>query len=463
MISLMSILLATVLVDWSTKPLNLAPEATKTGTAGRRTVAWYRHLGDPAWGGDTNYWDRFAVVKPVDGDHVGRPLLVVLHWRGAGWPGKGVDMQTKLADKKEQNYSAPDDFYILNLDNIRNYHVLWNRTHDQYWWGATANYKGPVREDVPRLLEEGESACEKRVLDTIEWTIRHYGIDRNRVYLCGNSMGGQAAYAIGLAHGEVFAAVNANVPATVWFAAARLGFVDEAGQLKPQDTATVRPLVDPPLVVEWSGIDDMWSRDREVIVKSLQDRAWPHIVLWGDYGHCGCVTDARKKNDLIEKFDWLSVLKNAAYPVFTNASSDDKLPWPFKVWKPKYAWFSGWKGDIKSAKMVIRDGAPKAGQINAYFRWEVLKDTDDGLEMALWLASAEELGTTQFTPPTAVTADVTIRRIQSPRLAKAYTLNFRYGDQSGVFTPASSRPEVNRLRLEITREKQILHLTPSGE
>ncbi len=415
------VLSVAALVDWSTKPLNLAPEMTEECRVGRRAVTWYRHLGDPAWGGDTNYWDRFSVVKPVDGEHVGRPLLVVLHWRGAGWPGKGVDMQTALADEKGRNFSAPDDFYILNLDDIRDYHVLWNRAHDQYWWGATPNYKGPTQEDVPRL-SQGETACEKRVLDSVEWVIRQYGIDRNRVYLCGNSMGGQAAYAIGLAHGEVFAAVNANVPATVWFAMARLDFVK----------------ADPPVLVEWSGVDDMWSRDRDVLIRELQARKWHHLILWGDYGHCGHIDEARRKNDLIERFDWLSIQKNEAYPVFTNASSDDKLPWPFKVWKPTYSWFSGWKGDIESAEMEIQDGAPKVGQVNAYFRWKVLKDTDDALEMAIWLASPEELGTTQFAPPASVTADVTIRRIQS---------NLRF-------------QTLPTIPMTITREKQILRLLP---
>ena len=43
--------------------------------------------------------------------------------------------------------------------------------------------------DVPRLMK-GETSCEKRVLDCVEWTVRRFGCDRNRVYLCGNSMGG---------------------------------------------------------------------------------------------------------------------------------------------------------------------------------------------------------------------------------------------------------------------------------
>ena len=35
-----------------------------------------------------------------------------------------------------------------------------------------------------------------------------------------------------------------------------------------------------------------------------------------------------KVNDLINSFDWLSVKKNEAYPVFTDASTNDPLPWP---------------------------------------------------------------------------------------------------------------------------------------
>ena len=73
-----------------------------------------------------------------------------------------------------------------------------------FWWGGSDRFRGPVKEDVPRYLK-GPTPTERRMLDTVEWTIRRYGIDRNRVYLAGNSMGGQGALAIGLPHGEVFA------------------------------------------------------------------------------------------------------------------------------------------------------------------------------------------------------------------------------------------------------------------
>ena len=432
-----------------------APEPFASDRAGRREVAWYRHLGDPAWGDPvTNFVDRFSVAKPVDGDAVGRPLLVVLHWRGAGWPEKGVDMQTRLADDKDSVFSAPDDFYVLMLDDIRDYHVLWNRRHSQYWWGATPSYAGPAVQDVPRLRNR-VTPCERRVMASVEWTVSHYAIDRDRIYLCGNSMGGQATYAMGLAHGETFAAINANVPATVWFAAARLGFVEDDGSdVRDWD---VSAFAEPPVCVEWSGVDDMWSRDREVIVRNLRKRKWPHLVLWGDYGHCGSVAKARRKNDLVQKFDWLAVRRNEAYPVFTEASSDDMLPWPFKTWKPHRCRFSGWKDDIDRAEMEIADGARPVGQINAFFRWKNLQDDDRGFRMELRLASAEELQTRHFTVPEAVIADVTVRRIQTPALANASCVRWRFGSQAGTAV-RDAHGALTIVNLGITDTPQVLQL-----
>jgi pimeloyl-ACP methyl ester carboxylesterase len=443
-------------IDWSSKSLGFSPEKFDSEKSGRRDVEWFRHKGDPAWGGDADFVDRFAVAKPVGGDILGAPLLVVLHWRGGGFPSGGLNGQIALADQKDRVFSAPDGFYVLMLDSMRNYNVFLNRTHDEYWWGATSRYRGPVREDIPRIMK-GETSCEKRVLDSVEWTIRRYGIDRNRVYLCGNSMGGQAAYAIGLGHGEVFAAVNANVPATVWFAASRLGFVDCKGDDVVKDD--VSRFAEPPVCVEWSGIDDMWSRDRDVIVRGMVRRRWPHIVLWGPFGHCGYVSEARLKNDLVERFDWLSVKKNEAYPVFTGATCDDRLPWPFKMWKPKKAWFSGWVDDIESAEMEIADGAASSGQINAFFRWRNLRDDEEGFEMALYVASAEEIGTRQFAPPASARADVTVRRIQDAKLARAKKVRWTFGSASGTV----ERDENGTLTIpsvEITRKPEILRLSP---
>ena len=51
---------------------------------------------------------------------------------------------------------------------------------------------------------------EKRIIGTVQWVIEQYGIDPDRVYLCGNSMGGSGALGIGLRHGDLFAAQDST-------------------------------------------------------------------------------------------------------------------------------------------------------------------------------------------------------------------------------------------------------------
>lgn len=396
-----------------------SPERTGVTMAGRREAVWYKHDGLVSSRGPV---DRFSVVKPVVERHEKVPLLVVLHWRGAGLPGKGVDMQTRVSDSKDAVFSAPDDFYILNLDDIRNYNRWLGRTHDDYWWGATSAYDGPVEDDVPRLFLKS-TVCEERILATVEWVVQNYPIDRDRIYLCGNSMGGQAAMAIGLAHGDIFAAVNANVPATPWYAVARLAL----------DRDDVARFPDPPVYIEWSGVDDDWSRDRDRAISPVRRRKWPHIILWGDFGHCGSIVEARKKNDLIERFDWLTIRRNEAYPVFTSASCDDVLPWP---------------------KLTVA-----SGQINAFFRWRNIVDGEGSFAMELYIASPDELGTTQFEVPEAAIVDVSLRRIQSADIANSTSLRWKFGDMQGVIQRKLG-DLITIENLPITRDRQILVVEP---
>ena len=437
--------------DWSSKKLGIAPKETKTETVGRRTVVWYSHPADPAWGAKRAFTDRFTVAKPVAGDAAGAPLLVQLHSRGGGRPSGGIEAQVKSADAKEGVYRAPDDFYVLAVDSMRDFDVAANRTHDEFWWGGSAKFCGPKKRDVA-ALRKGETSCEKRVLDTVEWVVRTFRIDRNRVYLCGNSMGGQGALALGLPHGEVFAAIDANVPATIWFPAARMDFVDDTGA----DNAAFDPskFADPPFLVDWSGSDDVWSRDHDVLYRNMAAHKYAIMGLWGDYGHCGDVAAARAKNPMVERFDWTAIRKNAAYPVFTDASTDDRLPWPFSVWRPNENTWGGWAGDIKGdSKREIAIGAKPVGQVNGYFRWENVADVDKGLKMNLYLASSAELGGVEV--PAESTADVTLRRIQSVTLAPGTSVNWSYGAKKGT-VKVDERGLVTIPALTVTAKKQLL-------
>lgn len=420
--------------DWSSKTLVMAPKQTKTETVGRRAVQWFEHKGDPAWGGDSNYTDRLAVAKPVAGDREGAPLLVILHGRGGGMPGGGIDSMVKGFDGKDSVFSAPDDFYILALDDMRSFNVQNNSTHAEFWWGACALFRGPRESDVP-AIRKGETSCEKRVLDSVEWAIRTFKIDRNRVYLAGNSMGGQATLAIGLPHGEVFAAIDANVPATIWYPAARMGFIGDDAKDVPENAFDPTRFADPPPCFDWSGSDDVWSRNHDVIYRAMNRYHYFYVGLWGDYGHCGSVTDARKKNDLVERFDWTSIRKNVAYPVFTDASCNDAIPWPFSVWQPAYNNWGGWSGDIQgSSKREIAAGSKPTGQVNAYFRWKTTHDEARGVIMDLWLASAQEIGSTAVQPPASATANVSVRRIQGAKVKPGQKVKWMFGAAQGVAT-----------------------------
>ena len=60
----------------------------------------------------------------------------------------------------------------------------------------------------------------------------------------------------------------------------------------------------------------------------MNERKYPLFMYWGPFGHANNHENIMKVNDLINSFDWLNVKKNEAYPVFTNASTNDPLPWP---------------------------------------------------------------------------------------------------------------------------------------
>jgi hypothetical protein len=135
-------------------------------------------------------------------------------------------------------------------------------------------------------------------------------------------------------------------------------------------------------------------------------------------------------NDLINSFDWLSVKKNEAYPVFTNASTNDPLPWPNRL-------------DDK-----------KSGQINAFFRWKDVREAQDAAELLLLLTKPSELKTT-FTVPAEATADVTLRRLQVLQVVPGETLRWTFGAANGA-VQADTAGCITIPRLKITAEPATL-------
>ena len=364
-----------------------------------RKLEEFKHGIRNEWGYAAPQQDTFLVLHPTE-PRENAPLYVVLH-------SAGHDVHSCLACTttigNHDIYHSPHDFFALYLDCRAN--------KGDWWWGSD-KYKGPE-----------VSPVDKRVIDTVKWVIKQYGIDENRVYLCGNSMGGSGTLGIGMRHGDVFAAIKANVPAKVEHVSNRMYF-------PPANLPADVILPDPPIAIDYSAQNDSWSKGHEGFVAAMNARKYALFFYWGPFGHANNSEKIMKVNDLINSFDWLSVKKNEAYPVFTNASTNDALPWP----------------DQTADK--------KPGQVNAFFRWKDLSDTRDGIEMSLFLIKPSELKT-MFTIPSAATADVTLRRLQALRVAPGEKMHWTFGAATGEVN-ADDRGCVTVPKLKITADPATL-------
>lgn len=360
------------------------PTKAKDLAVSGRAFEVFQHGVKKEWGYKAPQQDIFIVVHPK-AERQNAPLYVVLHSAG-----HDVISCVKCTANVGNHdiYHSPDDFYALYLDCRAN--------GGDWWWG------GMHAKDANLIKKNSggdPTPVERRVMDTVKWVIKKYDIDPNRVYLCGNSMGGSGTLGIGIRNGDAFAAIKANVPAGIEHVSNRMYF-------PPQAVPGNVELPEPPVTVDYSAPNDGWSFGHERFVKAMNDRKYALYLYWGPFGHANNHAAIMKVNDLINSFDWLNVKKNEAYPVFANASCNSKLPWPDN----------------------LNEKAP--GQVNAFFRWKNISDTKDKLEISLFLATSAELKTT-FEIPKEATADVSLRRIQNVQVKSGETLKWTFGSARG--------------------------------
>jgi predicted esterase len=380
------------------------PEREKESVFTERKLEVFKHGVKEEWGYASPQRDTFLVLHPKE-QRRNAPLYVVLH-------SAGHDVHSCLACTttvgNHDIYHAPADFFALYLDCRAN--------QGDWWWGGD-KYKTA---DV--------SPTDKRVIDTVLWVVKQYELDENRVYLCGNSMGGSGTLGIGMRHGDVFAAIKANVPAKIEHVSQRMYF-------PPQTVPAEVKLPDPPIVVDYSAPNDTWSKGHDAFAKAMNERKYPLFLYWGPFGHANNHAQIMEVNDLINSFDWLSVKKNEAYPVFTDASTNDPLPWPDNL------------------------ADKKSGQVNAFFRWTVVSDSPEALELSLFLLTPDQLKT-KFTIPAEATADVTLRRVQKLKIVPGTRARWTFGTASGeCLADATGCPTIPRLK--VTAKPTTLRVEPA--
>ncbi len=393
---------------WADEPA-WPPTREKESVFTERRLETFKHGVRDAWGYAAPQTDNFLVLHPQKPrEHA--PLYVVLHSAGHDVY-SCLECTTTVGN--HDIYHTPPDFFGLYLDC---------RANKGDWWWSSEKYKTA---DV--------SPPEKRVIDSVKWVVEQYGLDADRVYLCGNSMGGSGTLGIGMRHGDVFAAIKANVPAKVEHASWRMYF-------PPASVPDGVTIPDPPIVIDYSAPNDNWSHGHETFAAAMNARKYALFFYWGPFGHANNHQQIMTVNDLINSFDWLNVKRNEAYPVFTDASTNDPLPWPDHL-------------DDK-----------RAGQVNAFFRWKNIADTASGAEMSLFLLKADELQT-RFSIPSESTADVSLRRLQQFKVAPGETVRWTLGAGGGnVSEPktgtavADATGCVTIPRLTITAEPAMLKI-----
>lgn len=278
-------------------------------------------------------------------------------------------------------------------------------------------------EDAERETLEPQPV-ERRCISTVEWVRDNFPVDRERIYAVGNSMGGSGALGIALCRGDIFAAIKVNVAAGVKHAAARCCLDREA----PEGFS----IPEPPVVVDYSSQTDIWSTGHETLYRAAREKKIALHGYWGEFGHENDDRKLAEHNDLIHALPVLRLRLTDAYPVFTNATTDDKNPWEHG------------------------DSADKAGQVNGFFRWENVSDTKDRLEIRLWLLSEDEWET-RVTLPEKATADLLIRRAHSFTLGAGERFSWSFGDVGGTSeADGEGHPEIKNFT--VTRAPAVLVL-----
>ena len=316
-------------------------------------------------------------------------------------------MKEAYAAKHRHQYGT-DDHALLYLD-CRN-----EQKTGGWWWGWNSIKKRRA------AYTDRLHATEQRVLDTIEWVTGKYGIDRNRVYLSGRSMGGSGSLGIGYGRGDIFAAILVNVPAGADHALFRLNSSDYP---------------DPPPTVNTSSHVDRWARGQEELLAYCRENKLPMLFAWGTFGHASRPDMA---NSAIYDFPWLNIVRNEAYPVFTGSVSNDSYP--------------GFQN---------KQGEHQSGQINAYYRWKSIADLKSEFAMELRLVRNEELGKPARIPAQS-TANVTLRRLQTFKVKKNGKCAWKVVRNREVLQRGEVRPDdrglltIPRVRIEASPVQLLL-------
>jgi predicted esterase len=235
---------------------------------------------------------------------------------------------------------------------------------------------------------------ENRLLWMIDWSVKRYGADPQRISMGGSSMGGLGSINVGFRHPELFAATYPSTAPFLWWPPSSLhGLQKRDSKTLMADGKTLYAdyTNSPKFAAEQH--DDMpflgWAVGRKDtnhnwqeyvdMVNALTANHHGFCFAWNDGGH----SEGGRPMSTIQKYYPASKFaRNRSYPAFGNSSIDSKLG-------------SGSK-----------DEGDREGGINLGFDWKDVVDEEGRWSVTISNDLAKE----------AMTVDVTPRRCQKLKL-----------------------------------------------
>lgn len=279
---------------------------------------------------------------------------------------------------EEQRGKSGNTLLLRTRDAVE--HPSGTRAMETYWFGYWCVPHGSVEKE-PRA----HPFTEQRLKWIIDWVVKTYDVDADRIYVGGGSMGAWGTTTFGLRHPERFAALYPNRPRTRQRGLPDL--IGSAGKTKKplmadgteyfermdmvKHVAAARG--DLPFFGWCCGRHDGFATWQEQIdmVKALTAAHHGFAFAWNDGDH----SSGSKPMEEIRKFyPPERFARNATYPAFGNSSLDDRLG----------------SGDPK-------DGDPKGG-INLGFHWTVVVDEEARWSVRIGNPLAKEAMTVDVTP-----------------------------------------------------------------
>jgi len=343
------------------------------------------------------------------------------------------------------------------------------------WWTCYHENRGTWK---PWTSGVTRNFTPKRLLAFVEWVGTKWPVDKTRICVSGESMGGSGSTFMPIRYGDVFAyaysAVGIHNPAAIKGGGFYESYARVCGRMEAKikhesgmltfeylnDPLLVRtnPRANLPFIGFGNGKNDAGIGWPHVVdlARALQAARQPHAVIWNMRGH-GAGT-------FYPRIDFRT---DQSLPAFTNCSLDDDIGTARRLGRPKPA--TRPDGSViknhKGKVILDRWDGDSQGQINYYLRWKTddLVDEPTRWQITVYLTSGR-----RGAPKDACTVDVTPRRLRRFRVRPG--MKFKWTNQflAGDRPPQSGSAEADRFGLVtmkgviVTKGNNRLTLTPAG-